>query len=134
MTARRFGLIVNPIAGMGGAVGLRGTDGATTLARAVELGASPSAAERAKRALTHLAAAKAPAEIVTCSAPMGADSVQACGLRAEVIAAGGRGRSDTSAEDTRAAALEMKGLGVDLLVFAGGDGTARDVHGAVGES
>jgi predicted polyphosphate/ATP-dependent NAD kinase len=128
----RVGLIVNPIAGMGGSVGLKGTDGPTVVRRARELGALPHAAARAEAALEEVARANLGFELLTCAGAMGEDSALACGLHPSIVY---RGASpDTSGDDTRAAALAMIAEGVDLIVFAGGDGTARDVYEAVGES
>ncbi|MFE5094352.1 ATP-NAD kinase family protein [Streptomyces sp. NPDC056638] len=67
---------------------------------------------------------------MTAAGPLGADSVAAAGLAGRVVYAAGAGR-DTSAEDTAAAVRAVVAEGVDLLLFAGGDGTARDVLGAL---
>ncbi|WP_028062135.1 ATP-NAD kinase family protein [Solirubrobacter soli] len=122
-----LGLVVNPIAGMGGRVALRGTDGPEALRLARERGAVPLAGERARRALARL-----PLEIRLVAAPgaMGADVAAAAGLRCETT--GTTCAVDTTAADTWAAAAEMRARRVDLLLFAGGDGTARDIHDAIG--
>jgi predicted polyphosphate/ATP-dependent NAD kinase len=124
-----LGLVVNPIAGMGGRVGLKGTDGAAILRRAVELGATPVAARRAARALARLDGQRGELRVLAGAGAMGADLTREHGFRTESV---GAAREPTQAADTRAAAAEMAWRGVDLLLFAGGDGTARDVHDAVG--
>ncbi len=125
----KLGLIVNPIAGLGGRVGLKGSDGAEVQRRALELGARPAAGERAAAALAVLAALPG-LEVVTYPGAMGAEAARAAGLEPRVI--GTIGPGPTTAEDTRRAAREMRLLAVDLLLFAGGDGTARDIYEAVG--
>jgi predicted polyphosphate/ATP-dependent NAD kinase len=127
----RLGLIVNPIAGMGGRVGLKGTDGASTLARAVELGAQEVAGSRAEAGLRLLSAMAGPdLEILTVGGPMGANLARSLDLRHRVVL--DVASAMTTAADTRAAAARMQELGADLLLFVGGDGTARDVCEAVG--
>ncbi|MFJ1546014.1 ATP-NAD kinase family protein [Streptomyces sp. NPDC088246] len=226
----RIGLVVNPVAGLGGRVGLGGTDGPDRARAALSLGARPLAGARAAAALGELAARSgrlteagrpawegrgsestaaarpapsrrtqagaaptaaapdgqpdasespghAPATmrertphpvpgrradatgdpapnalsdtkagaaaiapvghppgsgllVVTAAGPLGADSVAAAGLAGRVVYAAGAGR-DTSAADTAAAVRAVVAEGVDLLLFAGGDGTARDVLGAL---
>jgi predicted polyphosphate/ATP-dependent NAD kinase len=155
------GLIVNPIAGLGGRVGLKGTDGPGMASRAMALGARPMAGHRTTEALAALLEAwpaRAPApRVITVAGAMGADATTAAGLLPELLGArptAGRGPTApgaalvagapddpghaadlevvTSREDTRWAAREMRDLGVDLLVFSGGDGTARDILDAVG--
>jgi predicted polyphosphate/ATP-dependent NAD kinase len=120
----RLGLIVNPIAGMGGPSGQKGTDGADAVARARALGVRPLAADRARRALSRLAAMSDHVSIVAASGPMGADVAR--GLGFEVRELGGSA-AETCAADTREAARRMAGEELDLVVFAGGDGTARDI-------
>ena len=128
----KVGLIVNPIAGMGGRVGLKGTDGEAVLARARRLHAPQEAPARAVQALQVLASAPGDLGILTCPAAMGEDEARAAGLSPTVIVDPTDGH--TTAADTRRAALEMVRRGVDLLLFAGGDGTARDILDAIGDS
>lgn len=117
-----IGLIVNPLAGIGGATGLKGSDGATTVAEALRRGAQPQAPERAARALELLAGKQV--QVLTWAGAMGEDSARQAGLPVRVI---GAAQQQCSADDTRAAARALLDAGVDLLVFAGGDGTARDI-------
>jgi predicted polyphosphate/ATP-dependent NAD kinase len=130
-TPRRIGLVVNPIAGMGGRVGLKGTDGEAALALALRRGASPAAPIRARRALARLASCAAlPPRVLAAPGAMGAQLASEAGL--EVSPTGPERAGPTAAADTRAAAAEMLRQGVELVLFAGGDGTARDVHDAIG--
>ena len=126
---KRLGLIVNPIAGMGGRVGLKGTDGRETLNRAKELGAVSTAPGRAVEALVRLAPLKGSIEVVTYPHEMGENEAREAGFEPTVI--GDITPGSTTQGDTKAAASEMMGLSVDLILFAGGDGTARDIHTAV---
>ena len=122
------GLIVNPVAGIGGAVGLKGSDGEETQRRARELGAVPPAPGRALAALRALKAALPDVRVVTYPGPMGGDPCREAGIEPAVLGEVGEA---TSAEDTVRAALDLQGAGVDLILFVGGDGTARDIHRAV---
>jgi len=127
---KRLGLIVNPKAGIGGSVGLKGSDGAAIQKQALALGAVPKALNRAIEAIQFLATLRGELEIVTYPGEMGANAAVACGFEPVVIGAITPG--ETTAADTRQAAGEMMGLGADLVLFAGGDGTARDIYRAVG--
>ncbi|MER5635474.1 NAD(+)/NADH kinase [Kitasatospora sp. NPDC002227] len=122
------GLVVNPVAGVGGAVGLKGSDGETTQRRAHRLGAVPRAGERAALALAELAA-RHPEELrlLTADGPMGAEAALVAGFRPQLVHRPGR---RTSAWDTTATVRALRRAGVRLLLFAGGDGTARDVLAA----
>ena len=127
----RLGLVVNPVAGMGGRVGLKGTDGADCLARAREMGAVPLASGRAGQALRLLLPAREEFSLLACPGSMGEAAAAEAGLPFETI--GLEVGPETGPEDTKSAARILADFGVDLLLFAGGDGTARDIAGAVGE-
>lgn len=116
-----LGLVVNPVAGVGGPAGLAGSDGADVQRSALERGASARASERAALAL---AALPVGTTVLTAAGTMGEDAVHAAGLSASVVYAPG---SPTSAADTSAAARALADAGATLILFAGGDGTARDV-------
>ncbi len=131
MRAARLGVIVNPIAGMGGAVGLKGTD-AAILPEARARGAVPRAADRMAAALTSLVAAYDGAlEVVAAKGDMGEAVVRGIGLDPATIPGGVTG--NTGAADTVRAAAALMQAGVELLLFAGGDGTARCIFAAIGE-
>ena len=129
MSGFRLGLIVNPIAGMGGTVGLQGTDGGLA-AEAQSLGATPVAAGRALTALSQLANSVDNLSVLTCSGAMGADAVRQCGLAASVVYRVADGA--TRADDSRGGAARIVEGRPDLLLFVGGDGTARDLLEIVG--
>jgi predicted polyphosphate/ATP-dependent NAD kinase len=126
------GLLVNPVAGMGGRVGLKGTDGSDTLREAIRLGARPEAMNRATRTLRVIASLIPNVEILTVSGAMGEFADYQVGTRITVLEF--PAREMTSAEDTKAAVKYFLRAGIDLLLFAGGDGTARDVMSAIGNS
>lgn len=129
----RVGLVVNPIAGMGGPVGLKGTDGSGVLELARGRGARPVAAERAERALVRLESRSAALRVVAAPGAMGAELAAVRAFETDVLTGGGGAGAVTTADDTRAAAAEFARRDVDLILFAGGDGTARDVHDVVGD-
>ena len=133
-SARRIGFLVNPIAGMGGRVGLKGTDG--VVERALTLGAKPTAHLKAGETLGELRRLleHSPGDIVidwlTCAGDMGANCLKAAGFAAfEVVYEAGR---QTTGEDTTVAVRRFVERGADLILFCGGDGTARDVCSVTG--
>lgn len=123
---KKIGLIANPIAGMGGSVGLKGTDG-DIYKKAKKMGAAPITPKRIKDFLLNLKNFK---QILFVVAPgkMGEDYVRDLGFYFKVT---GDIEENTTAEDTKRIARLMVEEGVDLLVFCGGDGTARDIFDAI---
>lgn len=133
MGAKRLGLIVNPVAGIGGRVGLKGSDGSEIQQRARDLGAEPRAGERAAAALEPLRPMAGALDLLAAAGEMGEAVARQGGFHPRVIPTPARGPGGaTTAEDTRRAALAMRDAGADLVLFAGGDGTARDICRAVG--
>lgn len=128
---RRIGVVVNPIAGMGGRVGLKGTDSKVAEARA--LGAEPRSPGRALEALKSLKrhAAKAEINLLAFGGQMGAVEARDAGFNSQVV--GEPAQTETTAGDTREAVRRFVEAGVDLILFVGGDGTAVDVADALTE-
>ncbi|ELZ45870.1 ATP-NAD/AcoX kinase [Halorubrum californiense DSM 19288] len=149
------GIVVNPVAGMGGRVGLKGTDG--KVAEAVERGAEPRAPERAKRMVDRLAAVAPDAAVSVAADPMGESVVREAGFDPVRVVDpfGGEASASaappeptaTTAAHTAAVVRAFAGTGrgkegdggseaadddpVDLVLFVGGDGTAADVADAL---
>ncbi|MFC1487121.1 ATP-NAD kinase family protein [Thermoproteota archaeon] len=125
---KTVGFIVNPIAGMGGAVGLKGTDGKDILEKAVTLGAKPIAPARAEIFLSELNRLDEGIRLIVGAGWMGEIEAKNHNFGYKVI---GEQKKDTQPEDTVAAAKSIAIESVDLLIFCGGDGTARDVLNGV---
>ncbi len=123
-----IGFIVNPAAGAGGAVALKGSDGADLQAEAARRGGHGRGVERGMeflRALIMLCPQIAAQTRWYCwDGAMGGDLLAEAGLPSEVLGACADG---SSGRDTTAAARTMRDAGADLLIFVGGDGTARDL-------
>ena len=128
----KIGFLVNPIAGMGGRVGLRGTD--DVLEEAVKLGATPVAPLRGVEFLKMLKeeGLAQKVQLVTCPADMGENETKSAGLDAEILSM--NVDAETTAQDTKKAVELMVERKVDLLLFVGGDGTARDILDALTSS
>jgi predicted polyphosphate/ATP-dependent NAD kinase len=125
---KTLGFIVNPVAGMGGAVGLKGTDGEQILQQAKALGAKPIAAQRATTFLTELSIAKAHLKLVVGAGEMGEEEAKKQGFTYTVV---GEVKTETTSQDTQLIAEGIVKAGVDLLVYCGGDGTTRDIQKVV---
>lgn len=126
-----IGLVVNPVAGVGGPAGLAGSDGADVQRLARERGSRSCVQERAGLALTTLAARHPGLDVVTAAGPMGADAVETAGLVARIVHR--PDASTTSADDTTRAVAAVAAAGADLVLVVGGDGTLRDAAVALGE-
>ena len=125
----RLGLIINPLAGLGGSVGLKGSD--QLAEQALALGATPMAGLRARICLEQLLTLQPEVEILTVAGEMGAELAAELGFQYQVCFT--PAQQPTQAMDTEQAAERIAAAGVDLLLFAGGDGTARNVCSVVGD-
>jgi predicted polyphosphate/ATP-dependent NAD kinase len=131
------GFLMNPIAGMGGRVGLKGTD--DMVAEARRRGAEPCARSRALSMLQALRERlqrepSAPrVDWLVCAGEMGADVLAEAGFVPGQVLAVPQAGLASSARDTKAAAAEFLSAGADLILFCGGDGTARDIADVVGQ-
>ena len=125
---KTIGFIINPVAGMGGAVGLKGTDGNKILNKAIALGAKPIASAKAEIFLSNLSTAKDHIKFLVGAGEMGEFQVKKLGFNCKVL---GQAKTQTSPKDTQIIAHQMQESQVDLLIFCGGDGTARDILKAV---
>ena len=127
----KLGLIVNPVAGLGGSVALKGSDGEDTAAKAIALGAEPKSNSRTKAALEVLVPHQSNITIYTVNDEMGEQTAKSLGFNTQVVY---QSSSPTTSDDTEAAARLLQQQGVDLILFAGGDGTARNICHAVEDS
>ena len=131
----RIGFLINPIAGMGGRVGLKGTD--DVVEEAVRRGAKPTAHIRAQEALTEFQRLarrmNQPPDIswCTCSGSMGGDALTSAGFHHIKLVHTSPIR--TTADDTRTAVKRFLEASVELILFCGGDGTAQDICSFVGQ-
>ncbi len=126
----KIGFLINPIAGMGGAVGLKGTDGRKTPREAIRKGAKPVSREKGLRYLEELQRVDNRVEFLIAPGSMGENIADQLKLGHDLI---GRIGGTTTSEDTIKIARLMRRKKVDLIVFCGGDGTARDVLKGVGQ-
>lgn len=129
----RLGLIVNPLAGVGGPAGLKGSDDRELVDQALNSGAHKRAAERLLRCLEKLSQLCFDSvSLVTAAGVMGETSALAAGFSPQVSYQC-LDQTNTCAEDTKNAVKTLIEASIDMLVFVGGDGTARDVCSVVGD-
>ena len=126
----KLGILVNPFAGIGGALALKGSDGAEIREKALAMGAEKKANEKMAKALSILEALSGKFTVVTAAGDMGETVCESLGIPYEVIYT--PSAAQTEGEDSERAAKAMVEANVDLLLFAGGDGTARNICSVVG--
>lgn len=139
----RLGLIINPLAGIGGPTALKGSDGETTVTQALARGAEPRAPLRARQTLEKLLPFRDKITLYTWAGEMGQQVAEALGFTTVALGAPALNPAGSEAPfsggpstavDTENAARALAALPVDLILFAGGDGTARNMVNAVGTS
>ena len=127
----KIGFVINPLAGIGGTVALKGSDGKDIVEAALERGAKPQAGARALLAMQEIQSAKSALDEVsfcTANGAMGEAVLQSLDISCEVIF---QSEAKSTAEDTKKTIALFIDNNVDIIVFAGGDGTARDVLDAM---
>ncbi|MCJ7571367.1 MAG: ATP-NAD kinase family protein [Candidatus Thermoplasmatota archaeon] len=130
----KIGFLVNPIAGMGGKVGLKGTDGVSDKAKS--LGAKPVAPSKAFETLEEFLSnysQRDDIEWFTCSTLMGYDELLKAGVK-KIQVVYSSNKDNTSSDDTKNACEKLLKEDVELILFCGGDGTARDIYSVVGDN
>jgi predicted polyphosphate/ATP-dependent NAD kinase len=133
-TMATIAFIINPIAGMGGKVGLKGTDGIEILEQARKLSAEPIAYSRALETIKTIFEKKPDVKWLTCSKDMGEEALKEAGYNGkEDYTIVYETPNTTTAEDTKKACKKFKEMKVEMIIFCGGDGTARDISSVIGK-
>ena len=123
----KIGFVINPLAGIGGSVALKGSDGNDIVELALTRGARPQAAARATLAMQEIKQVNTDDETVlfyTAGDDMGENVLRSLNFSCEVVY---QNQGQSTAEDTKSVIRLFVENNVDLIVFVGGDGTARDV-------
>lgn len=122
-TVMRLAVVVNPDAGLGGKLGFKGSDGRAAEARAA--GAQDRAGPRMRICLEKLAElAREPIEILAWDGRMGGEWIPG-----EYTSTG----KTPETTDATSTSEFIKAHSPDLFLYAGGDGTTRDIVEALGE-
>jgi len=127
----KIGFLINPIAGMGGRVGLKGTDG--VYEEAVELGAIKTAEKKANDTIKKFTNDYQPDKKIrwyTCGGEMGFKVLKENKIDNIKVIYKAKSEKTTSG-DTKKACKKFLGKNVDLILFCGGDGTTRDIYKVV---
>ena len=129
-----IGLLINPLAGLGGSLAQKGSDGQAMRDRvlAMPVAERQRSQSRAQRSLALLLNDQDAVTFSCWAGDMGEDALTQSGFSSQVL--GTRSDELSSSDDTHSAAIALVGAGIDLLVFVGGDGTARDILDSVGSS
>ena len=125
----KIGFLINPIAGLGGKKAWKGTDFINEAWDFFESGET-YAFERVKQALNSIAASL-PVRFYYCDDPMGKSILTNYGFENELVFHPSEQR--TTANDTQESCKVFLEKAVDLILFVGGDGTARDVASVIGD-
>lgn len=128
----RLGVLVNPYAGIGGALALKGSDGAEIREKALAMGAEKKALHKTRLALEHILSIKNNVQLYVAAGDMGETLAKDMGFNYSVVYQ--PERSQTESQDSEATAQALLAKPVDLILFAGGDGTARNICHVVGST
>ncbi|GAC13457.1 ATP-NAD kinase family protein [Aliiglaciecola lipolytica] len=131
MRTFKLGLIINPFAGIGGALALKGSDGKEIREKALAMGAEKRANAKTRLALEEIASLHENIEIYTASGEMGEDLSRSMGFNTQVVYQ--TDPDQTEAIDSQNTAAKLLDAQVDLILFAGGDGTARNIYDIVAD-
>jgi len=128
-TKFKLGVIVNPCAGIGGSVGLKGSDGERIREEAFARGAEMRAQVRIQRSLVMLDDFSQEIQVYCFAGDMGEVAVKNTNLNFTIC--GVAQQNPSSSSDTKNAVEALVKESVDIILFAGGDGTARDIADAL---
>jgi|TARA_B110000881_G_scaffold175878_1_gene160686 predicted polyphosphate/ATP-dependent NAD kinase len=124
----RLGLLVNPDAGLGGKLGLKGSDGKAELARS--MGADDRSGPRLRKFLEHFSLLHRGSfddiSWITSEGKMGSKWFPK-DVDIGLVTTVHESNEHTSFQDTEEAVEKLINHGIDLLIYAGGDGTTRDI-------
>lgn len=131
MNRKLLGFLINPIAGIGGRYGFKGSDEPALVTLALRRGAKLISPERAERTLKVLYPVRHAIRLVCPPGIMGAVSAEKCGFEARVLPL--NISEPSTPQDTMNAAKIMAEEDVPLILYAGGDGTTVDLLNAIGQ-